>query len=187
MSRFLDLTGLSELVTKLKAYFLKKPTSASASSYPLVGYDVANNVGKYNSDITLDIANREILAGNSTPNLATPSAPYSNDITMHTVTSNATYTSLYHKPTKDMYVLLRNGGSAAISVIYGTPSSVTTKSLAPGYMVILLYTTSNETWSLVTEPTLSNGTYPNMTVGSAAHLSSYGSCSTWGCGLIRLY
>ena len=62
MSSFLDSTGLSELATKLKAYFMKKPTSASTSSYPLVGYDATNNVGKYNSDITLDMNNRIISA-----------------------------------------------------------------------------------------------------------------------------
>jgi len=58
MSSFLDSTGLDRLATKLKAYFMKKPTTASTSSYPLVGYDATNNVGKYNSGITVNLANK---------------------------------------------------------------------------------------------------------------------------------
>ena len=161
-------SGVQSSLDKADTALQYNATSQSSGSYPLLTND--SGTGKYNSYITLDMASREILAGNSTPNLATPSAPYSNDITMRTVTSNVTYTPLYHKPTKDMYVLVINGGSAATSVIYGSSSSTSTKSLAPGYMVILLYTTSNETWSLVAEPALSDGTYPNMTVGTAQKL-----------------
>lgn len=155
---------------KVKNAFLRKNvTSQSTGTLPLLAYD--DGIAKYNSDITIDFGKKNMLAGNSTPNSATPTAPYSNNLSIRNITSNASYVPSFHKPLKDMFVLLINVGQSTITITYGTASSASSKLLAAGRMMLIAYAVQDEGWSYVGEIVNAQGVYADLIAGGAKYVA----------------
>ena len=154
---------------KVKTAFLRKNvTSQSTGTLPLLAYD--DGTAKYNSDVTINFGTKNILAGSSTPNSAIPTAPYSNNLSIRNITSSATYIPAYHKPLKDMFVLLKNTSQSTISITYGAAGSQSSKSLAAGHMMLIAYAVQDERWSYVGEIVDATGTYADLIAGGAKYV-----------------